>query len=255
MDLVRYAETLGHEFDYVIQNAWRYRDYLIRAFNEDVPYNQMILEHVAGDTLEKPRRLSDSGLNESAVATGFYWFTQQTHSPVDIRQYQADLIDNQIDVFTKTFLGLTVACARCHDHKFDPITTRDFYSLYGTLTSSRYQQIDLTHPDVWASVKKEREGWNQRFKKAQGKHWIRQAAVFKEQLLSAAQKVLDSTTNDESVVAQKQDANSEPGWADALVDVLINPAPTSGVDESSATVQNIPWINRDELALENWDAK
>ena len=140
MDLVRYAETLGHEFDYPRENAWRYRDYLIRAFNRDVPYDQLAREHLAGDLLPEPRLDPDTGWNESIIGTGFWWFGQQSHSPVDVRQNQADVIDNQIDVMSKTFLGVTVACARCHDHKFDAISTRDFYSLYGVISSSRYAQ-------------------------------------------------------------------------------------------------------------------
>ena len=140
LDLVRYAETLGHEFDYPVQNAWRYRDYVIRAFNADVPYNQFVVEHIAGDLLPNPRKNPVQKFNESVIGTGFFWFGQRDHSPVDVRQHQAELIDNQIDVMCKTFLGLTVSCARCHDHKFDAIATKDFYALYGVLESSRYAQ-------------------------------------------------------------------------------------------------------------------
>jgi len=147
LDLVRYAETMGHEFDYVIPNAWRYRDYVIRAFNEDVPYNQFAMEHIAGDLLDQPRRRTDTGENESVIGTGFYWLGQQVHSPVDIRMNQLDVLDNQIDVLSKTFQALTVTCARCHDHKFDAITTKDFYGLFGVLKSSRYQQTTLTPTD------------------------------------------------------------------------------------------------------------
>jgi hypothetical protein len=146
LDLVRYSETLGHEFDYAMPNAWRYRDYVIRAFNSDLPYDQFVMEHVAGDLLPNPRRHPTEGFNESVIGTGFYWFPQQIHSPVDARQHQADLIDNQIDVLTKTFLGLTVSCARCHDHKFDAISTQDFYALYGILESSRYDQAGIDPP-------------------------------------------------------------------------------------------------------------
>ena len=140
LDMVRFSETLGHEFDYTIHNAWRYRDYAIRAFNADVPYDQLMKEHVAGDLLPRPRRNEKLGINESIIGTSFYWFGQQKHSPVDIRQETADTIDNQIDVLTKTFMGMTVSCARCHDHKFDAISTKDYYALFGILGSSRYAQ-------------------------------------------------------------------------------------------------------------------
>ena len=143
LDMVRYSETLGHEFDYAIHNAWRYRDYVIRAFNADVPYDQFMKEHVAGDLLAEPRRHPVEGFNESVIGTAFYWFGQQKHSPVDIRQETADTIDNQIDVLTKTFMGMTVSCARCHDHKFDAISTEDYYALFGVLGSSRYAQAAI----------------------------------------------------------------------------------------------------------------
>jgi len=137
MDLVRYAETFGHEFDYPIPHAYKYRDYLIRAFNADVPYDQFLLEHVAGDLLEHPRQHPSDGSNEAVIATSFWWLGEATHAPVDVRGDQAGRVDNQLDVFGKTFLALTIGCARCHDHKFDAISTRDYYALAGILKSSR----------------------------------------------------------------------------------------------------------------------
>ncbi len=151
LDLVRYAETAGHEFDYDIPSAWRYRDYLVRAFNADVPYDQLVLEHLAGDQLETPRRHPVDGINESIIGTAFYFLGEGTHSPVDVREEQLRRIDNQIDVLSKTFLGLTVACARCHDHKFDAITQTDYYALAGFLKSSRHQHAFLDSPDQIAA--------------------------------------------------------------------------------------------------------
>jgi hypothetical protein len=141
LDLVRYAETSGHEFDYEIPDAWRYRDYVIRAMNADIPYNQFITEQIAGDLLPNPRRNPVDGTNESILGTGFYFLVEGTHSPVDIREEEAFRIDNQIDVFAKSFLGLTVSCAKCHDHKFDAITTKDYYALSGYLKSSRHDHV------------------------------------------------------------------------------------------------------------------
>jgi cytochrome c553 len=146
LDLVRYAETHGHEFDFDIPDAWRYRDYVIRAFNADVPYNQFVTEHLAGDLLQNPRRNPETGTNESILGTGFWYLGEAKHSPVDTRGDQADHIDNQIDVFGKTFLGMTLACARCHDHKFDAISTKDYYALAGYLQSSRPQRAFLDDP-------------------------------------------------------------------------------------------------------------
>ena len=102
-------------------------------------------EHIAGDRLAKPRLHPKDGSNESIQGTGFWLLGEEIHSPVDIRQDQADRFDNRIDVFGKAFLGLTVACARCHDHKFDAISTKDYYSLFALLeaSSSRAVRIDI----------------------------------------------------------------------------------------------------------------
>ena len=136
LDLVRYAETYGHEFDYPIPHAWRYRDYVIHAFNANVPYDRFVLEHLAGDALDEPRMDPAWNADVSAIGTGFWLLAQGTHAPVDVATDEAERIANQVDVMTRTFLGATVACARCHDHKFDPIAQRDYYALSGSLKSS-----------------------------------------------------------------------------------------------------------------------
>lgn len=141
LDLVRYAESRGHEFDNDAQNAFQYRDYIIRALNADVPHDQLIREHLAGDLLSHPRLNTELGFNESILGTGFWFLGEWIHSPVDIRKDEADRFDNMIDVMSKAFLGMTVACARCHDHKFDAISMADYYALSGFLQSSDYRQV------------------------------------------------------------------------------------------------------------------
>jgi len=143
MDLSRFADTTGHEFDYPIHNAFRYRDYLIRAFNEDVPYKQFVHEHIAGDLIKNPRRHTSEDYNESILGTGFWFLGEAKHGAVDSKDEEARTIDNQIDVMSKSFLAMTVACARCHDHKFDAISTEDYYALSGFLQSSRRQSVML----------------------------------------------------------------------------------------------------------------
>ncbi|MEL6253035.1 MAG: PSD1 and planctomycete cytochrome C domain-containing protein [Bacteroidota bacterium] len=137
MDLVRYGEAMGHEFDIEISHAWEYRDYLIRAFNTDVPFDLFVKEHLAGDMLNEPRYHPAEGYNESIFGTGYFYLGEGKHSPVDTKQEEADKIDNMIDVTSKTFQALTVACSRCHDHKFDPIPTTDYYAMYGMIESAR----------------------------------------------------------------------------------------------------------------------
>jgi cytochrome c553 len=146
LDLVRYAESRGHEFDYNAPNAFEYRDYVIRALNADLSYDQFVIEQIAGDLLPEPRLHPAAHFNESIIGTGFWFLGEWCHSPVDIRKDECDRMDNMIDVFSKTFLGVTVACARCHDHKFDAISQRDYYALAGYLQSSSYR---LTRFDSW----------------------------------------------------------------------------------------------------------
>ncbi|HBL44753.1 PSD1 and planctomycete cytochrome C domain-containing protein [Gimesia sp.] len=148
LDLMRYAESRGHEFDNDAPNAYQYRDYVIRALNADLPYDQFVTEHIAGDLLKQPRLNPETQFNESVLATAFWYLGEWVHSPVDIRKDETDRFDNAIDVMTKSFLGMTVSCARCHDHKFDAISTKDYYALYGYLQSSNYHQVrfeSITH--------------------------------------------------------------------------------------------------------------
>ncbi len=146
MDLVRYAEARGHEFDFNIPGAWQYRDYLVKALNQDVPYDQLIKEHLAGDLLQQPRN-DENNISQSSIGTAFYALGEGTHSPVDIKKDEADRIDNMIDVTSKTFLGMTMSCARCHDHKFDPIPTADYYAWYGIMESARFHYHSVQNMD------------------------------------------------------------------------------------------------------------
>ena len=152
LDLVRFAETNGHEFDNTKQDAWRYRDYVIRAFNQDLPYDRFVREQIAGDLPPEPR-LSEDGVHaESPIGTGIYWFGEVLNSATDSGKSRADQVDNQIDVISKTFLGLTVSCARCHDHKFDPIPTADYYALAGIMHSTAVQEQVLDAPSRRAEI-------------------------------------------------------------------------------------------------------
>ena len=141
LDLMRYAESRGHEFDNDAPYAYQYRDYVIRALNADVPYNQLVREHIAGDMLQSPRLNPAEDFNESILGTGFWHLGEWVHSPVDIRKEETDRFDNMIDVMSKAFLGVTLSCARCHDHKFDAISTEDYYSISGFLQSSDYREV------------------------------------------------------------------------------------------------------------------
>jgi len=153
MDVVRFADSKSYENDYTIPYANEYRDYLIRAFNDDVPFDQFTKEAFAGDLLESPRINQELGINESVIGPGFMLFTDGQHGPPDIHEDEARVFDGMINTASVAFQSLTVSCARCHDHKFDAITTADYYSMYGVLRSSRLDYancsvLNETHRDL-----------------------------------------------------------------------------------------------------------
>jgi hypothetical protein len=186
MDVMRFAETFGNDWNYEISGAWLYRDYLIRAFNQDVPYDQLIREHFAGDLLEKPRIDAREGINESVIGTAFLRLGELGHDDcIRFRQIRTDVVDNQIDTLGKAFQGLTIACARCHDHKLDPIPTSDYYALYGVLTSSRMVMRSADLPDVNAAAKQRLRDLKPLIRAELAKQWIAEAGRIPQFLLAA----------------------------------------------------------------------
>ncbi|GDY19908.1 hypothetical protein LBMAG56_12530 [Verrucomicrobiota bacterium] len=171
MDLVRYAETHGSEGDPEIRDIWRYRDYLIRAFNADVPADQLIREHLAGDLLAHPRRNDAENINESILGLAHLRLVEHGFQPVDTLDDQVKAVENQIDVLGKAFQGLTLACARCHDHKFDAISQRDYYALYGVLASSRPAQVTIDTPEFLARHRPELAALKRRIREELAAAW------------------------------------------------------------------------------------
>src|SRR5437867_5974953 len=137
LDVVRYADSDDYADDFERPNAWRYRDYVIRSFNQDKPYTQFILEQIAGDEF-KP------GDPESLIATGFLRMGPWEHTAMSVAAVTRQLFLDDITHHTVTaFLGLTMGCARCHDHKFDPLPTRDYYRLQAVFASTEFQKATL----------------------------------------------------------------------------------------------------------------
>lgn len=133
LDLARYAESSGMEFNFTYPHAWPYRNYVIDSFNEDKPYDRFVTEQLAGDLLpaDSPRERG-----ENRLATGFLSIGPKRHN-AGTRSFRADVVDDQIRATSEAFLGLTVGCARCHDHKFDPIPSEDYYALAGIFSSTQ----------------------------------------------------------------------------------------------------------------------
>jgi hypothetical protein len=157
LDVARFAESSGRSVNFAYPHAWRYRDYVIAAFNQDKPYDQFIREQLAGDLL--PAR-DDREKAELLVATGFLAIGPKTHDERRRQQFLMDVADEQIDVTFQAFQGLTVACARCHDHKFDPIPQKDYYAVAGIFASTEtcYGSIRVfqnVHPSPLLNLPKE----------------------------------------------------------------------------------------------------
>lgn len=134
LDVVRYADSTGSDEDHRYPHAWRYRDYVVKAFNDDMPYDQFVREQLAGDILAAD---SNSGVGyRGVVATGFLALGKKALAQKDLPLKRYDVVDDQIDVTSRAFMGLTVTCARCHDHKFDPIATKDYYQMAAIFAST-----------------------------------------------------------------------------------------------------------------------
>ncbi len=135
LDVARYADSTGNDEDHRYPHAWKYRDYVIQAFNQDMPYDQFVREQIAGDLLPA----SDGGEvnRRGIIATGFLALGAKAIAQQDKKKMLYDVYDEQVDVTSKAFLGLTMACARCHNHKFDPILTKDYYSMIGIFASTK----------------------------------------------------------------------------------------------------------------------
>ena len=134
LDVARYADSNGLDENVAHGNAWRYRDYVVAALNRDTPYNQFLIEQLAGDLLPAADEVER---NHNLVATGFMAIGPKVLAEVDEAKMQMDIVDEQIDTVGRAILGMTFGCARCHDHKFDPIDSADYYGLAGIFKSTR----------------------------------------------------------------------------------------------------------------------
>ena len=207
LDLVRYADSHGSEGDPEIPEAWRYRDYIIRAINDDVPVDALIREHIAGDQLP-PRPNAAEGWNEAMLGLTHWRLVEHGFQPVDTRDEQVKTVDSQIDVLTKAFQGLTVSCARCHDHKFDAISQRDYTALAGILESSRPAMRTLDLPEKLDASIAALTAAKARVKAAVAEAWLAEAAKIPAHLAGPASRELEKATleKERDAVSAKRDA-------------------------------------------------
>ena len=178
LDLVRYAETNGYERDGDKPQAWRYRDYVINSFNQNKPYDQFILEQLAGDEIESPSAAA-------ITATGFHRLGIWDDEPADRVLARYDYLDDIVRTTTEVFLGMTVGCARCHDHKIDPIPTKDYYSMlafFANITPHSKREDNLVEvKDAIGNItyKNEIKVWNRL-----RNHLLRHISDFEEKFLA-----------------------------------------------------------------------
>ncbi|MCH8218335.1 MAG: DUF1553 domain-containing protein [Planctomycetes bacterium] len=165
LDVVRFGESTGFEVNHLIDDAWPYRDYIIQSLNDDKPFDRWVLEHLAGDSV---------GPGDPAVEVGMTFLvsgpydTVGNQDPVQAAQIRANTIDEMIRATSESFLGLTVGCARCHDHKFDPISQKDYYAFYATFAGVYHDSRTVApeeerreHESKLKPLREEREGLSQ----------------------------------------------------------------------------------------------
>lgn len=184
MDVVRYTDTYGYEWDNPAKGAYEYRDYLIRAFNDDISFAQFLREQIAGDLLPRPRINTDSQTNESLIGPMFYHLGEHRHgSSLMFNGIHQEMVNNKIDAFSKAFLATTVACARCHDHKLEAVSQHDYYALAAVFTTPRWTSRVIDAPnkndvaiaklkDLRAAIRAEMAvAWKKPLEAAFLKHW------------------------------------------------------------------------------------
>ncbi|MBI1346636.1 DUF1553 domain-containing protein [bacterium] len=159
LDVARYADSNGLDENVAHGNAWRYRDYVISALNADEPFDQFLTEQLAGDLLPAE---DDAQRQRQLIATGFLAIGPKVLAEVDAAKMQMDIVDEQLETVGRAFMGMTFGCCRCHDHKFDPISTANYYGLAGIFKSTRamehykkvarWQELPLPSPETRAML-------------------------------------------------------------------------------------------------------
>ncbi|HXJ58479.1 MAG TPA: DUF1549 and DUF1553 domain-containing protein [Verrucomicrobiae bacterium] len=207
LDVARYADSNGSDENFTYYDAWRYRNYVIDAFERDKPFNQFVREQIAGDLLPAA---SQEQRDEQITATGFLVLGPKVIGDDDKEQLRMDVVDEQIDTVGKAFLGLSLGCARCHDHKFDPIPTKDYYALAGIFGSTETVHGQLLH-------RRDLSGWNLRPLGPEGDKLYRDWAAYDDRLdalkkkreerqteMAALKKKMETATNEVKTIAAKE---------------------------------------------------
>lgn len=208
LDVVRFAESTGGGRSMMLPDAWRFRDYVIQSVNADKPFPQLIREHLAGDLLPAT---SDVQHDEQVTGAGYLMLGAINYEEQDKEQLRMDVVDEQIDAIGRTFLGMTLGCARCHDHKFDPIPTADYYALAGIFRSTR----SLTPGNVCGWVTKPlRQGVDQAAQQA----WKERDQQFEQQIAELKKQSGGKSAGKSAAAAGKARTASKPAFPGIIVD-------------------------------------
>jgi hypothetical protein len=195
LDVVRFAETDGFKVDRLRPEAWRYRDYVIRSFINDLPYDRFLSQQIAGDELEPNNP-------DALIATGFYRLPPEEVSGSNYRMIRQDILDDVTDVFGTTFLGLTFGCARCHNHKFDPLTQKDYFRLQAFFTPlMQRDDLPLASPEELALYQRRLAQWTETTKA-----WRAQCDVMVAQPREAIREEVIATFDEETQKALRSPA-------------------------------------------------
>jgi cytochrome c553 len=217
MDLSRFAESSGGGRSLPFKDAWRFRDYLIESIRDDVPLDRMITEMIAGDLLPSKNAAER---RRQLTATGFLTLGPTNYEEQDKGMLRMDIVDEQLDTLGKSFLGMTIGCARCHDHKFDPVPTRDYYALAGIFRSTKTLKNYTDNVAHWIDTPLpfdgEQEAQLVKFEGVLGK-LEKEAALLKDQLRDAGSVALRkkkslSTTDLPGVVVDDSEAQKVGEW-------------------------------------------
>ncbi len=242
LDVARYADSSGYEHDYDIANAWRYRDYVIKSFNEDKPYNRFIIEQLSGDELEDRDY-------DSLTATAFYRIGPRVrYREKDNPYYRYEYLDDTIRTTFQGFMGLSVNCARCHDHKFDPITRKDYYRSMAMLFGNVDYDHKLAPADKVAEYEAAKKEVQDRIRPLMRKVFEIEAPYRK----AAFEKRLSKFPEEIQVAVRTPDAKRTPGQkllAAQIVSLDVDPDAAANLNVTAQYSRQRIKVSDEDLAV------
>lgn len=250
LDWVRYAESHGSEGDPAIENAWVYRDYLIRALNNDIPYDTLVREHIAGDLLPEPRINTDLGINESMIGPSHWRMVFHGFAPTDALDEKVRFIDDQINVFSKAFLGLTISCARCHDHKFDAISQKDYYALFGILASCRPARRAIETPEIQQLNATELRSLKQKIRVSIAEEWLASLHTLERRIRDMGKTTGQPADSLSHIVNRLKTAEQESRLESEWSKIFSKPLQTEAQQTTAESGQT--WKFNSEDADDDW---